>query len=107
MPQRAASLLLARLGDPAAHVLLADKMAAAARLTAAGAVFPATPVVLSQGQGVDPDRLVPVAAASAGLFVKPRHGHGGAGAFRLRHDGGGWQIDARPVDATALAARLN
>lgn len=107
LPQRAASLLLPRLGDPAAHALLADKMAAAARLTAAGAVFPATPVVLSQGQSVDPDRLVPVAAAGAGLFVKPRHGHGGAGAFGLRHDGGGWQIDARPVDATALAARLN
>lgn len=102
LPARIAGLLLTRLGDPAGHALLADKLATADRLAAAGAAFPAVRVVGLRGEAVGP---LP-SAAGGGLFVKPRHGHGGRGAFALVRTAGGWHADDRPLPEPALRDRL-
>jgi len=102
LPARIAGLLLTRLGDPAGHALLADKLATADRLAPAGAAFPAMRAVYRRGEPIGP---LP-SAADGGLFVKPRHGHGGRGAFALIRIGDGWHTDGRSLPEPALRERL-
>ncbi|SFU47346.1 Sugar-transfer associated ATP-grasp [Methylobacterium sp. 174MFSha1.1] len=90
LPGRAAGLLLSRLGDPAGHALLADKLAAAAHLSAAGLAVPTLHLLVegpSSLGGTDPP--LPVAGD---LFVKPRRGSGGRGSFALIRESDGWRI---------------
>jgi len=103
LPSRSASLLLGRLGDPAGRALLADKLAAAERLAPAGVVFPALHGVYRRGEPVD---LAAASAAGGDLFVKPRRGRGGRGAFALTCADGFWRVDGRPVDPSMLYRRL-
>lgn len=88
LPARAVTLLLPRLGDPAGHALLADKLAAAEILTAAGAILPTLRGVVSRG--TLPDRDLFDASTGTGLFVKPRHGSGGRGAFGVHPGNNDW-----------------
>lgn len=104
LPARSAGLVLARLGDPAGHALLADKLATAERLTAAGGVFPALLGLRRRGEESDPVALT--AAAGTDLFLKPRRGHGGRGAFALTRRDETWLADGRPIQVAALRERL-
>ncbi|NGM24192.1 hypothetical protein G3576_29655 [Roseomonas stagni] len=105
LPARAAALLLPRLGDSAAHALLADKLATADHLAATGIPFPALHGMLRRGETPDLPALARHAAQGA-LFLKPRHGHGGRGAFTLAWQAGEWLLDGRVLAPAALAARL-
>lgn len=92
LPPRAAGLLLSRLGDPAGHALLADKLAAAAHLSGAGFPVPALHLLVEDASSLgeaDPLHHVP-----GDLFVKPRRGAGGRGSFALIRDPDGWRIGA-------------
>lgn len=104
LPPRAASLLLPRLGDPAGPVLLSDKLETQYRLTAAGIGFPTLLHRIGRGERVDPAMLPD--AGPAGLFIKPRHGHGGRHAMALIADADGWRADGRKTEPAALSARL-
>jgi len=91
------------LGDPSAHRLLTDKLAAAIHLAEAGIAFPAVLTIYRQGEPVAPPAL---GSSEAGLFLKPRHGHGGRGCFALTGTGGQWLMDGRPVRESDLMRRL-
>lgn len=103
LPSRSASLLLRRLGDAAGHALLADKLAAAERLAPASVVFPPLHGVYRRGEPVD---LSAASASGGDLFVKPRKGRGGRGAFALTCADGVWRVDGRAVDPSMLRRRL-
>lgn len=105
LPARSASLVLSRLGDPAGHALLADKLSAAERLAAAGGVFPALLGLHARGEGIDLNTLAGM-ASSDGVFLKPRHGYGGRDAFALTRTDTGWRLDGQPVETARLLARL-
>ncbi|WP_091438199.1 sugar-transfer associated ATP-grasp domain-containing protein [Ancylobacter rudongensis] len=104
LPARASALLMARLGESAAHRLLADKLATAAVLGPVGIPFPALRGLCRKGEV-----LRPLAEIDEGgdLFVKPRHGRGGGGTFSLTRTGGTWQMNGRSVTASALLDRLS
>ncbi|SCW59084.1 Sugar-transfer associated ATP-grasp [Ancylobacter rudongensis] len=95
---------MARLGESAAHRLLADKLATAAVLGPVGIPFPALRGLCRKGEV-----LRPLAEIDEGgdLFVKPRHGRGGGGTFSLTRTGGTWQMNGRSVTASALLDRLS
>lgn len=104
MPVRSANLVLARLGDPKAHALLADKLALSERLALHGcAVAPVLGILSSQPDSL---ALLEDAALAGHLFLKPRRGSGGRDAFSLRKRNGAWLCDGREVEAAALLARL-
>ena len=69
LPGRSAELLLASLGDAAAHRLLADKQATAELLAHRGLAMPVTYAVARRGGIVDLSRV-----PSGALFVTPRRG---------------------------------
>lgn len=103
LPGRAAVVALPRLGDPLAHRLLADKLATARLLTAAGV---ATPAILAQGGAPELDQ--PPWTQPARLFVKPRYGSAGLGTLAVDVLGGArFRLDGRePVDGERLRQRL-
>ncbi|MGC6328483.1 sugar-transfer associated ATP-grasp domain-containing protein [Rhizorhabdus sp. FW153] len=103
LPARAAALLLPRLGSPEAHHLLADKLATAAKLAEAALTFPTLFGVLEQGKPID---FSSAALPDRPLFLKPRHGHGGRGAFALDGHAGEWRIDGQAVPMPTLLDRL-
>jgi len=103
LPARAAALLMARLGDPEAHILLADKLAAATALSAIGLEFPRLVHLFEREKPIE---LAHLKRFSGALFVKTRHGHGGRGGFALTMDGGGWRVDGCAVSTPALLERL-
>jgi Sugar-transfer associated ATP-grasp len=74
LPGRSAGLVLASLGDPVAHRLLADRQATAELLRGAGLATPVTYAIVARGGTADLSRL-----PSGKLFLKPRHGSGGCG----------------------------
>lgn len=94
LPGRAAGLLLPLLGDPKAHDLLADKVAAARFFAACGVPAPATLAVIGKSKPADLDD--PVWTRPGDLIAKPRHGAAGRGVtvigvapghrFRVRDD---------------------
>jgi len=104
LPARSASLVLPRLGDPRAHALLADKLAAAERLAEAAA-FPVLRSLCARGENADLAKLTG-ADPDVGLFLKPRHGYGGLGAFALTRRDGIWHVDGRPAAPEVLHSRL-
>jgi hypothetical protein len=104
LPARSASLVLSRLGDPRAHALLADKVASAERLAEAG-TFPALRALYAKGARIDLAKLT-AADPDSGLFLKPRHGYGGSGAFALTRREGIWHVDGRPAEPEMLLSRL-
>jgi hypothetical protein len=86
--------------------MLADKLATAEHLARAGLVFPALRGLIARGEPPD-EALLYTADLGTGLFIKPRHGHGGRGAFSLRREAGGWSLDGGPaMDWPAVRARL-
>lgn len=106
LPARAAGLLLLRLGDAAGHRLLADKAAAAERFAQAGATVPVLRATIRREDALN-EADMPAPASAAGLFVKPRRGCGGRGAFSLVKEGGGWRVNGGPpTDWPALRSRL-
>lgn len=103
LPARAAARLMTLLGDPFAHHLLTDKLATAEHLADADVVFPALLEIYRQNQtAVAPT----INSNDAGLFIKPRHGHGGRGCFALTRTGTQWLMDGRPVQEIDLLDRL-
>ncbi len=94
---------MARLGDPAGHGLLADKLATATALSDIGVPFPALRCIYRKGEA---PRLPPD-AEEGDLFVKPRHGAASRGAFFLTRAGGVWQMDGRTVTQATLLDRLS
>lgn len=107
LPARSAGLVLRGLGDPAGHVLLADKLATAEHLASAGCAFPALHGMCRRGEGGQPAALAAIYGAGSDLFIKPRHGHGGRGAFALlRHSDGLW-ADGQPMTASIIRHRLD
>ncbi|MFD1627831.1 sugar-transfer associated ATP-grasp domain-containing protein [Azospirillum griseum] len=95
LPARAAGLLLSRLGDAAGHRLLADKAAAAERLARAGVAVPVLRAKVCRGDAPDEASML-TSGAVAGLFVKPRRGCGGRGAFSLVKEDDGWRVNGGP-----------
>lgn len=104
LPPRSAAQVLVRLGDPRAHDLLADKLATQWHLEARGLAFPMLDRVSPRGTVPDLAELAR-AAQGAGLFVKPRRGHGGRDSFALTRSGDRWHIDGRPVASEELRQR--
>lgn len=103
LPAKASALLISRLGSSEDQRLLADKLVAAAALSAVGPVFPKL-VQLVRSEG--PIELAAELRAGAALFAKPRHGHGGRGGFALDYVGSEWRINGRPVSESDLLARI-
>lgn len=103
LPAKASALLVSRLGAREEQRLLADKLAAAAALSAVGPVFPKL-VQLMRSQ--EPIALADELRAGTALFVKPRHGHGGRGGFALDYVDAEWRVDGRPVSEPDLLARI-
>jgi hypothetical protein len=103
LPARSAALLMLRLGDAAAHQLLADKLATAKVLAGVGVVFPTLHGHVRRGESVS---LPAADMVKGGLFIKPRHGRGGQGSFALTRLENDWQIDQRQVSSSALLALL-
>jgi len=94
LPARSAGLVLASLGDPAAHRLLADRQAAAELLRGAGLATPVTYALVARGGTADLSRL-----PSGRLFLRPRRGSG---------DRGGVAVDGADVSRRiAILARDN
>jgi hypothetical protein len=103
--KRAASLLLSVLGDPAGHALLADKVATARALRAAGAPVPET--LATFGPDSAEADLAPVRTARVGLVIKPQTGYGAHGLFftqPLAADR--WRVNGAQVSWEAFSAML-
>ncbi|HLO78509.1 MAG TPA: sugar-transfer associated ATP-grasp domain-containing protein [Magnetospirillum sp.] len=81
LPHRSAAAVLTGLGDPAAHLLLRDKLATAGLLRAAGIPTPETLAQLPAGTA--PDRCQPPWNGPAALFIKPRAGAAGCGTMAV------------------------
>ncbi len=109
LPARSAARLLSRLGDPAGHKLLADKLALAERLSAHGIALPPLHAHIPRGSAATLDLLdlLDDAGTGTGVFVKPRHGRGGAGGFAVTRSGTAWHVEGRPVPAARVLARLD
>lgn len=105
LPARAVALVFSRLGDPAGHALLADKLALAERLSDLGLASPALRAVFRRGGVADPE-LLTGAESGAGLFLKPRHGSGGRGAFALTRIDGVWRMDGKAAPLPSVLARI-
>ncbi|KQX22677.1 MULTISPECIES: sugar-transfer associated ATP-grasp domain-containing protein [unclassified Sphingomonas] len=106
LPARSAALVFRRLGDPAGHALLADKLALGERLSELGLAVPAMRAVLDRGSAA-PSEIAAGAGTGAGLFLKPRHGSGGRGAFALTRDDGALRMDGAAVEPPAVVGRIN
>lgn len=106
LPGRAAAVLLSRLGDPAAHRLLADKQATAELLSSAGLPTPPMLGMIAQGGGTPLDG--PAWTSPGRLFVKPRRGFAGGGALAVEIlADGNYRINgAAPGGPDHLRARL-
>jgi len=106
LPGRAASMFLAEVGDPAASQLLADKLAAADLLEAAGLATPPLLAVIRRGVTADLDASPWLSRAA--LFVKPRHGAARRGTLAIDVLGAGlYGIDGgAPVGRSALLERM-
>jgi hypothetical protein len=104
LPARASALLMARLGDPDARILLADKLAAGTMLSGLGIKVPRTLRLLPRGQPVTFPEQPPWRGP---LFVKPRRGYGGRGGLALTEHGEGWLLDGRPASTGAVQGRLS
>lgn len=105
-PARSAGLVLSRLGDPAAHAILADKLACAERLGPCGIAFPRLVARFRRGDPLDL-HILERACAEGPLFLKPRHGHGGQGSFAVSRVDGSWSVDGRATPERELRARLS
>lgn len=103
LPAKASALLISRLGSAEDQHLLADKLAAAAALSAVGPVFPKL-VQLVRSEG--PIELAAELRSGSALFAKPRHGRGGRGGFAIDYVESEWRVDGRPVSESALLARI-
>lgn len=104
LPVRSANLVLARLGDPEGHALLADKLALSEHLASNGcAVAPVLGVLSCQSDSL---ALLEDAALAGDLFLKPCRGSGGRDAFSLRKRNGAWLCEGRGMEAAALLVRL-
>lgn len=103
LPAKASALLISRLGSSEDQRLLADKLAAATALSAVGPVFPK---LVQLVRAEEPIELAAELRAGAGLFVKPRHGHGGRGGFALDYVAAEWRVDGRPVSESDLISRI-
>lgn len=104
LSQRAAGIILAGLGDPRAHQILADKRECARLLESLGLAVPKTIAVVGPASPLTESLL----DYEGDLFIKPRRGSGGRGAFALRASGNGqWRArDGTPLDRTGVIARL-
>lgn len=106
LPARSAALVCRMLGDPAGHALLADKVALGELLATHGLPTPSLRTLYPRGGTVGPE-LRREAARGAGLFLKPRHGSGGRGAFALSGDAKGAQIDGHDTPWPHAEERAN
>jgi hypothetical protein len=99
-------MFLAELGNPAASQLLADKLATADLLEAAGLGTPPLLAVIRRGGAADLDASPWLAPAA--VFVKPRHGAARRGALAIDVLGmGRYRIDGgEPIDRSPLLERL-
>jgi hypothetical protein len=103
LPARVNGLLMASLGDPEAHRLLADKLACADHLMRNNVTFPVLRGLYRQHREID---LPAAALVGPGLFVKPRHGCGGWGCFTLTRSEDIWCVDGWPVKPSNLRDQL-
>jgi hypothetical protein len=105
LPAAKASRLFAYLGDASDRRTLSDKSAGAELLRGAGASIPRTVALLPRGRRVHPNEVRSWKLLA--LFVKPRHGSGGRGAWPLDLGGdGSARMDGAQLDIVAVAARL-
>lgn len=106
LPARAAAVLLPRLGDRAAHAVLADKQATAVLLEAAGLPTPPLLDTIPRGGAADFGRAAWTRPGR--LFVKPRHGHAARGTLAVEvAEGTGFRVDGAPIAPASLQARLS
>ena len=106
LPARSAALVFHRLGDPAGHALLSDKLALGERLSELGLAVPTVRAVHRRGS-VATMEIRTDSETSAGLFLKPRHGFGGRGTFALTHDDGVLWMDGVAVELPAVVNLMN
>lgn len=106
LPARAAAIALNTLGDPSAHRLLADKLATADLLESKGVRVPKLFGTIRPH--ADERALDFLDTAQGSLFVKPRRGFGGHGAFGVEAlDGRQWRLeDGTVMDLQGLCAKL-
>lgn len=102
MSARSLALLLRELGSNDGRALLADKLALAARLKAAGLLVPRARSAKDWGCAEEFGRSV----GPAGLFIKPRHGSGGLNANAITRCGDRWQMDGADIAPGALIGLL-
>lgn len=103
--KRALTLLLPKLGDPAGHALLADKVATACALLGAGAPAPQTLAIVQSG-GEEND-LQAVRQAGTGLVIKPRFGFGARGLLIAEPLAGDrWRVNGAEAGWDDFEARL-
>lgn len=106
LPPRAAALLLSRLGDRAAHAVLADKQACATLLETAHLPTPPLLDTIPRGGTVDLRRSAWTLPGR--LFVKPRHGHAARGTLAVEVTAeGGFRVADEALSPAALQARLS
>jgi len=105
LPGKAATLLLSRLGDPAEHALLADKLATGQRLAAGNLRVPTLLATIGDGS-LDPDHEI--WSVPRQLVIKPRRGWGGRHVNFVDVFGGGWfSVDGGPQSTIeAVRARI-
>ncbi|HWF76808.1 MAG TPA: sugar-transfer associated ATP-grasp domain-containing protein [Caulobacteraceae bacterium] len=102
---RAMSLLLSGLGDPAGHATLADKLATAETLRAAGVAVPETLAIIEPGCA-ERD-LAPVRDAKAGLVIKLPRGFGSSGLIMAEPLAAGrWRLNGKEVSWEQFSGRL-
>ena len=108
LPSRSAALLFSGLGQRAGHRLLADKLKLAEHLSTIGIRTPAMRGVLARSFEADRDSdLLADAGVGPGLFLKPRHGHGGRGAFSLTVESDVWSMNGYPGTRASVTARIS
>lgn len=106
LPARAAAIVLSRLGDRAAHAMLADKQATAALLDAAGLPTPTLLDTVRRGCVIDLNH--PAWTRPGHLFVKPRHGRASRGTLAVEVTAERtFRADGVPITPDALLARLS
>ena len=102
---RATSLLLSMLGDPAGHALLADKLATAEALRRGGAPVPETLAII--GPDSSEADLTCVRTARAGLVIKLRKGFGSHGLIMAEPMAADcWRVNREDVGWEEFSGRL-
>lgn len=106
LPGRATSVFLSEIGNRAASQLLADKIATADLLEAAGLSTPPCLAMIRRGATANLD--APPWLAPAALFVKPRHGAARRGVLAIDVLGAGrYRIDGgQPIGRPPLLERM-